>query len=723
MLAKKDRREDERSSADPESYIPFKIHPRVFASLGADLVTNDVVAVIELIKNCYDATATRVDVTFGSDEQGPTLDILDNGVGMDRDIIERAWSVVATPYRLEHPQTRSGHVTRRVSGAKGLGRLSAARLGTRLDVLTKTADGPCWHLTIDWLQLADEDSLDTCVIGCTRYKGKTPFEGHGTRIRILDLKAEWDEERVGELQENVARLISPFSKVEDFRIYLTAPTEGKTAVPAEIVAPEFLKKPPYAIRGHVTASGEVRARYEFSPVAQGRPRQKPVALTWAEIQERSEIAKRLGGKRPTCGPFEFEIRAWDIGSEDTREIAEHFETAKGSIRKAIRVHKGISVYRDNILVLPKSDQARDWLGLDLRRVSRVGTRLSTSQIVGYVSITADANPQIEDTSDRERLALNTAVSTFEEILKTIVAVLEEERDDDRRKPTEETRLETLLEGVNANELVEEITSFAEEGEASDEVVLRAKAHSARLDAVRDTLQKRFVYYSRLATVGTIAEMLVHEIRNRTTAIGRFLRTAQEHFNDEMPEQSQLKNASSAVAALESLATTFAPLANRSFRRGRRDSMLEESFGRCMSLLETQIKDVKASVRYPQSGSTRVNVDPGELDAIVLNLLDNALYWLSKVDDDRKLEVSLRKLSDGKQVRVTISDSGPGVSEKDADRIFLPGVTRKPGGIGMGLTVASELISDHGGRISLVQPGKIGGATFTFELPVKAGNAS
>jgi len=60
MLAKTDRREDKRSSADLESYIPFKIHPRVFASLGADLVTNDVVAVIELIKNSYDATATRV---------------------------------------------------------------------------------------------------------------------------------------------------------------------------------------------------------------------------------------------------------------------------------------------------------------------------------------------------------------------------------------------------------------------------------------------------------------------------------------------------------------------------------------------------------------------------------------------------------------------------------------------------------------------------------------
>ncbi len=145
---KMNRRERLGSSADPESFIPFKIHPRVFASLGADLVTNDIVAVIELIKNAYDASATRVDVTFGSDEDGPTLDIVDDGVGMDRKTIEGAWSVVATPYRLDHPETRNGRIQRRVSGAKGLGRLSAARLGTKLDVLTETSDGPCWHLTV-----------------------------------------------------------------------------------------------------------------------------------------------------------------------------------------------------------------------------------------------------------------------------------------------------------------------------------------------------------------------------------------------------------------------------------------------------------------------------------------------------------------------------------------------------------------------------------------------
>ena len=107
--------------------IPFRMHPRVFAALGADLVTNDVVAVIELVKNSYDAMATRVDVIYGSDpKSGPFLEISDNGLGMSRLVLETARFVVATPYRATHAVETRGKMTRRTSGEKGLGRLSAA---------------------------------------------------------------------------------------------------------------------------------------------------------------------------------------------------------------------------------------------------------------------------------------------------------------------------------------------------------------------------------------------------------------------------------------------------------------------------------------------------------------------------------------------------------------------------------------------------------------------
>ncbi len=700
--------------------IAFRIHPRVFAALGADLVTNDIVAVIELVKNAYDAFASRVDVRFGTADGNPYLEVIDDGVGMDRQTLEQAWCVVATPYRQRNPVSTRGKKVRRVAGEKGLGRLSAARLGRKLEMLTKTESGPCWQVTVDWSSFSSQEDLDGCFALCRPFSGRVPFKDTGTRVRILDLNATWDDEHVADLQENLARLVSPFAHVDDFSIHLTPPNSDDKDLAVEIVAPAFLNKPPYAIRGHVTANGSIRARYEHSPISGGRPRKAAISRGWADVQEVSEIARNLKRDQPECGPFEFEIRAWDIGTDDTREIAERYDIAKGNVRKEIRAHKGISVYRDGILVLPKSHDARDWLGLDLRRVSRIGTRLSTSQIVGYVSISADTNPAIEDTSDRERLASNSAVLAFQEILKAIVHYLEDERENDRLKPGDEVRLEALLDGVSADDLVEEVSALAEEGAAAQEAVSRVEAFNAKLLLVREALKKRFVYYSRLATVGTIAQMLVHEIRNRTTAIGRFLRTSRKERSSAANEEfeSHLKLAESAVDALERLADTFAPLASRGFRRGRRYSVLEESIERCLELIVGDLKKVKAVIKHPEKGSTAVAIDPGELDTIILNLLLNAAYWIQKSDRSPRLDISTRRTPDGKRARVAISDSGPGVACEDAEKIFLPGVTRKPDGIGMGLTVAAELVSDHGGKISLVQPGRLGGATFVFDVPVK-----
>ena len=305
----------------------------------------------------------------------------------------------------------------------------------------------------------------------------------------------------------------------------------------------------------MAVDGEVKARYEFNPVSGGRPRQYSYAVSWPDLRKASEIAQKLSQGKPECGPFEFEIRAWDIGSDDTREIAERYDIAKGNIRKAIRANKGISVYRDGILVLPKSEEGRDWLGLDLRRVSRVGTRLSTSQIVGYVSISAEKNKGIEDTSSREDLAKNPAVLAFQEALKAIVSALEVERDIDRLKPSDQVKLQALLDGVSATELVQEVSTLAEEGGDAEDALVRVQDFNARLELVRDALQTRFVDHSRLATIGTIAQMLVHEIRNRTTAIGRFLRYREDRLLGQADQETddQYALAESSVQALEKLA--------------------------------------------------------------------------------------------------------------------------------------------------------------------------
>ena len=703
--------------------IPFRIHPRVFAALGADLVTNDVVAVIELVKNSYDAFAQNVWLRFGENpREGKYLEIEDDGNGMTAEVIRDVWCFVATPYKELHPFAKKDGKKRRVAGEKGLGRLSAARLGQRLQLLTKAVRNPCLEVTVDWGIVSEGDDLSTSFAQYRDYPQPSPFRKSGTRLRIYGLVEEWDENRIADLKENLARLISPFSDVNDFNIFLSAP-DSIQVEEVRIESPQFLSNPKYSVRGNVDGHGNVKGTYRFLPLTKDHAiRENKVELDWYRIfemiQDNTKFAYR--DDRSNCGPFSFEIRAWDIDIQETREIAERFDFQRSQVRKYIRAHKGISIYRDGILVLPKSDNARDWLGLDLRRVSKVGTRLSTSQVVGYVSISAEENPGIEDTSDRERLASRIEVAEFEEILKAIVGILENERDRDRIKPDREKPMEDLFNRLSAEDLIPEIETAIEEGSDVSETLALLRKFNNQLESTRKTIQERFLYYSRLATVGTIAHMLVHEIRNRTIVFGNFLEFIRNKFDPLQDHilQEEIHFANSAVEALEGLADRFAPLASRNFRRRKRQSVLEDQIRECLALQRAAITKTHTKCIVPDS-KTRVAVDPGELDAIILNLITNTLYWIGdSPEDQRKLEFGFETVEKGARVRVNVQDTGPGIDREDMEKVFWPGVTRKPAGIGMGLTVASELVAAYGGSMYTRYSDKKRGASFFFDLPLQ-----
>lgn len=700
-----------------DSRIPFRLHPRVFAALGADLVTNDVVAVIELVKNSYDAVADNVWIRFGKDAAGESyLEIEDDGQGMTRDVLENVWCVVATPYKELNPVVRRGDKERRVVGEKGLGRLSAARLGHQLEMMTRAARRPCLRVEVDWNAIARADTVENSYAECTEFKGA--FRATGTLLRIRELNGVWDDGRLSDLRENLARLISPFSDTADFTIHLSGFDRAEDDDVA-IEAPRFLSHPKYAVKGKVDRGGNVEGNYRFRPVKNGKPRDCKVELSWERIYDGISDRTGFSYRRESagCGPFSFDIRAWDIGSDDTQEISDRYGLQKNLIRRAIRAHKGVSVYRDGVLVLPKSDSARDWLGLDLRRVSKTGVRLSTSQVVGYVAISADANKGIEDTSDRERLVSRIEVAEFEEILKAVVGQLETERDADRRPDTGGETAENLFDEISPRDLATKAADLAEQGADAGEVVSLVRDYVRAFDTGRAKISQRLVYYSRLATVGTIAEMLIHEIRNRTTVFGSFIQFIRDRFGpleDDLAKKYQ--QAERAVDALEQLADTYAPLANRSFRRGARKAIVEQCIANCVSMLEGEIQQKRVQCSVPAS-TTCVAVDPGELEAVILNLTTNALYWMGQAPrESRILRFTVDSDALPRRVKVAVADSGPGIKAEDMEKVFLPGVTRKPGGFGMGLTVAAEVVAGHGGRIGLVAPYRGGGAKFEFDLP-------
>jgi len=697
------------------------MHPRVFSSLGADLVTNDVVAIIELVKNSYDAFAKWVKVKFREygGTSGLCIEIEDNGEGMNRSVIENVWCVVATPYRMMNPVSKSGKKKRRVSGEKGLGRLSTARLGSRLEMFTKSENEPCWQVNVDWSDLAQKDSLESCSAEIVDYAAESPFGKHGTLVRVLDLNSSWDQARWNELKEQLSRLVSPFAEVRDFEIWLTLP--GEKAEPTEIEPPDFLSYPPYSIKGKVDVLGIAHGEYTYSTPKDTRTNPIKKGLWIDKENNNSKIISRNG---PACGPFNFEIRAWDIDHVSLEEIAEHFGILKTkSIRNDIKNYRGISVYRDGILITPKSESARDWLGLDIRRVSRIGRRLSTSQVVGYATITTDHNPDLRDTSDRERLVDNPATSDFRKLLIKIVEILEEEREKDRQDAThQEPPFKDLFAALSAKDLVDEVNKIVQKGGNASEVLPFVEDFNARLQETAGQIERRLIYYSRLASLGALTAVIVHEVRNQTLVLGRFHRSTREILNGDNLSIEKLKSdlqlAEQAVRSLERIADLFAPLASRAFGTRRRDSMLEDTIQESFAMREQEIRSQKVITRCLSSHRTTVAIDPGELIAVLINLIDNALYWLSDLKDhERRIEVHISHLLNSQRAKIEVHDSGPGIPDGYEERIFWPGVTRKSEGLGMGLTVASEIVSQYGGKMYLIKPGLIGGASFGFDLPI------
>ena len=705
------------------------MHPRVFAALGKDLVTSDLVAVIELVKNSYDAFATRVDVRFLSDDLGKLyLEIEDNGLGMDDRILRDVWCVVATPFREDNQTSerllRGRMKKRRVSGAKGLGRLSSARLGNQIQVITRREDDKRWKLIVDWQTLADAPTLDECSAEL-RPAAPEEFTGEcGTLLRITGLESDWTEEEIDELSEGLSRLKPPFKQLGDFRVFLT--DSRRSAQTIEIEPSAFIDNPLYRISGELKSNGVLRYDYQYQPYT-GKGRTYSDVISWANILldiKQRHLAKSgrylPEGLRPECGPFDFEIRAWDLDPDTIESAATKYKLRKSAVRSEIRTFKGISVYRDQILVLPKSDTSRDWLGLDLRRVSKTGTRISTSQIVGYVGITAEANPAIDDTSDRERLTRNNKVREFESLLQYIVEILENKRDEDR--PHEDQKIGDLFKELDSDGIVEETRQLAQEKAQAAEVLPHLENFAVRLETAKSRIEKTFGYYNRLATIGTLSQMLVHEVGNNNVIIGRFLNTTKcylrEPDNFKSAMLNQLPTAEMALGSLERLADRFMPLATRGFKRGRRQSSLKQAVDMCRMAREKDIEHTDIMWETDLAAADIVKVDPGELHAVLLNLIDNAIYWLGRSEvRKRRLKISTRRLRGSQRLECRIIDSGPGIEKGDEDKIFMPGMTKRPNGFGMGLTVVAEIIEGHGGTIHVESPGEFKGATFVFDLPL------
>ncbi|WP_413943011.1 ATP-binding protein [Bdellovibrio sp. HCB-162] len=702
-----------------QKIIPFRIHPRAIKELGERLVTDDFVALSELVKNSYDAMAKKVTVRFGEDSQGSFIEVEDDGYGMSETLIREVWTVLFTPYK--KILAAKGQKGRALSGEKGIGRLSAARLGGELEIYTQEQGKKCIQLLLDWSSLDSLDSpsnytdFDFSGFGVViEEAAASPFlkNSHGTLIRLSKLKRkDWlsNEELFEQMTSELSRIRPPLRRYEGFDIFVEHPVFSPSPLCLTDNAPSFLDKPHYFLKGKVDERGQVKGR---------------MLVRKRGINDEKSINEKLEAwsDHASCGPFSFEFRVWDLDSDSIKDIGYEYKLGNREVRDAIRLNKGVSLYRDDILVLPKT-AGNDWLKLEQRRVSRVGDKLSSANIIAFVDIGIETNPEIKDTADREALESNPASAQLTASLIEIIKILEDERKIYKFKSEGTQSFYNLLESEKVISTLQIIRDSIENEEEKERVIKNFEILETEIQKQKDTIAERLGYYSRLASVGTIASYMAHEVRNSSTAISASNREGRKALEvcDSKDKEAILKRLDTsdrALSSLESLSSAILPLAGAKFRRKAGQKVaLDKLIDSCLDANRKVIESSKTEII--RSGTNiELAMTEGELFVLLQNLFQNSLYWLSKVDKERrKIHIRVGQQIDN-FVTIYIEDSGTGIREDFLEAVFMPGVSSKPDGTGMGLTVVAEICEKYRGSVSAGNSKKLDGASFKLVLPLE-----
>lgn len=380
----------------------FKISGNIIRKLGEESITNKNVAILELIKNSYDAGASKVEISIKHEDlpEYATIRISDNGSGMTAEDLENKWMNLATANKTKVKLKKGSRIP---VGEKGLGRLSSESLGRKTLLVTKPQDERKeYKIFFNWEDYQKEDILCNEVInkGFSTEKKK---KEKGTSIEITELKHDWSDE---ETQKSLLRdiyLLHPINKTpKNFRV---DPTFHKYLKDFKKIRPEFLKKAIYSLKTKLV--GGNRIRYEFKTI-KGKTKTGTVPLD----------------RRLSCGDATLELFFYyrDINALKRATGITMSPVERAHIQEILTDYQGIKLYRDNFRVKPYGERGNDWIGLEIKAQNNTMCPRNNT-IFGMVHVGRVKNPQIKDTTTREGVIANDEFEDLRDFVRTSIVDL------------------------------------------------------------------------------------------------------------------------------------------------------------------------------------------------------------------------------------------------------------------------------------------------------------
>jgi len=406
--------------------INYSTSAALLCRLGNELIKDRQTAFFELVKNGYDADATDVNIKFHKVlKPGGIIIIQDNGGGMDENDIKNKWARAAGENKVKEPYTP--RFNRRRLGAKGIGRFSLAKLGSKIKVITKPNNfASQFVFSIDFKEFTDDKNFDDMVID---YKIGPPrkYFTNGTILEINELHDKWNKRDIEKAKSQLSHLIDPDSKDQNFHIYFES-----TDFPE--------------LSGPITSSltGNESHKVTFKIDNSGNYTREIIVM--GSVKKEKEKRTPL-----SCGPIEGIIRYYKEGVKARdRVLSDQIDES----------HMGMKVYRDNCRVRPYGEDNDDWLEIKSKRAKSGGKYyIHSNAIAGSVYISSKTNPALIDATNREAGIIQNAeffdfLFFVQEHVDLLNQVLEQENRSESQKKKRQTVqkiLDTVVECLNQEE--------------------------------------------------------------------------------------------------------------------------------------------------------------------------------------------------------------------------------------------------------------------------------
>jgi signal transduction histidine kinase len=688
----------------------LRFAPQILARLGEELNPNPDQGVLELVRNAYDADATRCLVMLEDVAlEGGTITIRDWGDGISRDGVSNGWLVLGRSAKNVTMRTGAGRLQ---VGQKGLGRLAALRQGTVAELRTwprsrkGAKTGRIEHeVILEWTLFDRAETVDDVPVDVlTREVDPTDC---GTEIVIRNLRRRWTRPEVKRLARALLLLSDPFGGVENtFKIEFVCPEHRDLE---SLVAGSYFDYSHYSIRAKLNSQGEASLRLRDSRLG--------IDDEVGHIEVAGADPARNGAPYETL-PAEFELHGFLRSNEALHGMGTAASLA--GLRDWLDAYGGVHIYHRGLRVAPYGDPGFDWLDMNLLRARNPEQRPSTNNAVGRMIVEDSAGQLVQKTDrsgfieDERFLELrNFGRDVLEWVGRRRTKVADEQRENEKRqgpKKRERARekLDKELERLPSGQR-KAISSAVRKFE-------RATEHDA------EQLRKDLLLYRTLATIGTTSAQIAHETYNPALAIIDLAREIEELVADELEDGDW--------AALEPPVTQIDALAQRLRDYARLPRVLlaepkrrmrvfpaDGAVADTVAIFEPLMRRHQVTVEDElRSDGSRLRGPSALLDAILANLLINAVHALdSQANDERRLLI--RTSSDDRAYILEVADNGPGIEDLDIDEVWVPGATTTPDGTGLGLTIVRDSAMQLGGSVSVDAHGEMGGAHFYIRLPM------